>query len=251
MKKLLFSLSILTILIYGTHCLAAEPTAKAKINSKVKTHSKVNVARTINNQKQQALTFNSEADIYRTGTAANFSVNYVNDGWSVGLSMYNIQFIGPLASDNNFQKSPFINLSKIFTIDELTSVQIGTQIGTVLVDVKPRPLYNFNYLLANRTLFEGLDIQAGMYHANKYITNSVGTLGYIVGTEIVFIPTILTFQATYVSGHNNVSGANINLLYNVTNNIQPYIGVGVPEKNSGNEFYGIVGINLSFLNNDG
>lgn len=240
--------SLLTFLLFFTVSLYTVNSLAAAAKSKVKTHSKINVARTINNQNKQDLTFNAEADIYRIGSTANFSVNYANSGWSIGLSFYNIQFIGPTASDNNnFQIAPFLNISKTFTIDKLTSFQVGTQIGTVLVNVKPRPLYDFNYFLVNRKLFDWLSIQAGMYHANKYITYSVGTLGYIVGTEIVFIPKTLTFQATYVSANNNVSGATVNLLYNVTDNVQTYIGVGVPEKNNGNEFYGIVGLNLSFL----
>jgi hypothetical protein len=223
--------------------------AVSKDKVKVKVHSKVNVARTISNASKDDLTFNYEADIYRVGTTSNFSANYTIDGWSVGLAMYNIQFIGPTASDNNnFQVAPFLSISKTLFLTDTLSLQLGTQLGTVLVNLAPRPFYIFEYGVLNKQLTDWLSIQSGVYHGNKDITYTVGTTGYIMGTQIDLMPKELVFQGTYVSGNNNVSGATINLLYSKYKMFQPYIGVGVPEKNNGNEFYGILGFNLTFLN---
>jgi hypothetical protein len=49
----------------------------------------------------------------------------------------------------------------------------------------------------------------------------------------------------YVSGHQAVSGATVNILFSLTHHCQIYTGVYVPETNSGNEFAGIIGFNLS------
>jgi hypothetical protein len=49
----------------------------------------------------------------------------------------------------------------------------------------------------------------------------------------------------YISGHHSLSGASVNMLYNITPRCQIYMGVLVPEQDSGNEFAGILGFNLS------
>jgi hypothetical protein len=236
MKILIILLIFLQFMI--NDCMAAGGKAKAKV------HSKVNIARTLN-KSESDFVLSYETDIYGIGTTANFAVNYNYDGWVVGVSMNNIQFIGPTnSSNNNFEISPMFNLSKTFKIiDDLTTFQIGTQVGTVLVNIKPRPLYNFNYFLFGRQITSWLNLQLGMYHANKDITYSVATTGYMAALEVDIIPKKLIFQTTYISSRNNTSGATINLLYNVNKMIQPYIGVGLAEHN-GNGEYGIVGINL-------
>ncbi|MGZ4980956.1 MAG: hypothetical protein ACXWE4_06610, partial [Methylobacter sp.] len=62
---------------------------------------------------------------------------------------------------------------------------------------------------------------------------------------ITFIQDKLSLQMDYISGHHSLSGATVNMLLNITSHIQMYMGVAVPEQNTGNEFAGIVGFNLS------
>ncbi|MGZ4998406.1 MAG: hypothetical protein ACXV8J_11345, partial [Methylobacter sp.] len=62
---------------------------------------------------------------------------------------------------------------------------------------------------------------------------------------ITFIQDKLSLQMDYISGHHSLSGATVNMLLNITSHIQMYMGVAVPEHNTGNEFAGIVGFNLS------
>lgn len=49
----------------------------------------------------------------------------------------------------------------------------------------------------------------------------------------------------YLSGHHALSGATANMLVNITSRLQMYLGVAVPERDTGNEFAGIVGFNWS------
>ncbi|MFI3186542.1 MAG: hypothetical protein QX198_11250 [Methylococcaceae bacterium] len=55
----------------------------------------------------------------------------------------------------------------------------------------------------------------------------------------------LSLQADYYSGQSSLSGAVVSLQYQAAKNFQAYAGVGVPETNTGNAFYGIVGLTLS------
>jgi hypothetical protein len=236
---------IIIILILACFSINLYAVSKAK----VKLHTKINVTKGINSSSKEDLTINYEADIYRIGTTSNFNVNYNIAGWSLGLAMYNLQFIGPPVTDNNnFQIAPFLNIAKTFNINDIFSAQIGIQTGTVLINLHPRPFYIFEYGTINTKITNWSNIQTGVYHGNKDITYSVGTTGYIVGAQVDIIPKNLVFQGTYISGNSNVSGATINLLYTKYKHLQPYVGVGVPETNSGNEFYGIIGFNLILLN---
>ena len=70
----------------------------------------------------------------------------------------------------------------------------------------------------------------------------------MTGTEVMLIRNKLSLQMDYISGHHSLSGATVNMLLNLTSRFQLYMGVSVPEQNSGNEFAGIIGFNLSSKN---
>jgi hypothetical protein len=76
------------------------------------------------------------------------------------------------------------------------------------------------------------------------MSGTTDVLGYLPGITLNLIDNILILQADYYSGQSSLSGAVVNLQYQ-EKYFSTYIGVGVPETNSGNEFYGILGVSLS------
>ena len=104
---------------------------------------------------------------------------------------------------------------------------------------------NFDYSLALFQVNGFMSIRAGFYWANRAMSGTTDVLGYLPGITLNLIDNTLSLQADYYSGQSSLSGAVINLQYQASSYFQTYIGVGVPETNSGNEFYGIWGFSLS------
>jgi hypothetical protein len=117
-----------------------------------------------------------------------------------------------------------------------------------MVNKKPQLWFNNNYFDNRYNISSALLLHGGTYIANAALTGTSRQIGFIVGTEITFIQNKLALQMDYISGHNSLSGATVNVLLNITPRCQLYMGVSVPEKNSGNEFAGIIGLNLSTKN---
>ena len=157
------------------------------------------------------------------------------------LSAYK-QILGP---NKHFQGDTFLSIAKTFAITDDFSLVLGSQGGFTAVNTKPRSWFNYNFLDARYDVIPELSVHAGPYMANKALTGTVRRVGYLTGAEITFIPNQLALQMDYVSGHQALSGATVNMLVNITTHSQVYFGVYVPEKNSGNEFSGIIGLNLS------
>jgi hypothetical protein len=226
-------------LMFSTVILAAG----GKAHVKVKAHIKV--IRTINQPtNDNSWLVNNELDIYRVGSTENIAGNITMSGWTLGLQMNNIQVIGPVQyGNNNFQINPMVALAKSFKLTNSTEIQTGTMWGTVFVNLHPRPKYNFNYAIVSQDFTEFLNLHGGIYYANRWITYTTNKVGYMVGFELKFTKDF-SMQGDYISDHSNVSGAVVNFNYKVNNNFQTYVGVGIPERNNGNEFYGIVGFNL-------
>jgi hypothetical protein len=186
---------------------------------------------------------NVETNIYRAGTFENVQVGYsASNDWDFALSMLNTQVIGP---NKYFQGDTFFSIAKTLALAKDVSFVIGSQNGLTLFNTQPRQWYNYNYLDLRYDVVPELMIHAGPYFANKALTNTVRKIGYLTGAEITFIPNQLALQMDYISGHHSLSGATVNMLVNITTHSQVYFGVYVPEKDSGNEFSGIVGFNLS------
>jgi hypothetical protein len=136
----------------------------------------------------------------------------------------------------------FFDFLKAFII---LSLIIGTQNGTSLFS-KTKKFHNFDYLTFNFKPINQIELFVGPYYANKALTTSYNQVGILTGINIEIIPKQLDLNLSYVSGHTNVSGAMTQLLYRPFKKVQLYGGVGVPEKQSGNEFFGIFGINYTF-----
>lgn len=122
----------------------------------------------------------------------------------------------------------------------------GSQNGTTVLSTSIRKWYNIDFVNIRQELIEDrLNVYVGPYYANANLTGSVNQVGFMTGVEVKVIPKLITITGDYYSGHQNVSGAVVNIQYNILNNFQTYIGITVPEKNSGKEFSGVVGFNLS------
>lgn len=193
--------------------------------------------------EDDAWTANAETAVYRAGTFENLSAGYSTaSGWDLSLSLVNIQMLG---ANKLFQGDTFINIAKTFDMNEQLSIVAGSQNGVALFNTQPQLWFNYSYLDVRYDFTPWLMLHTGTYLANAALTGTARQLGVIAGSEITIIPHKLTLQMDYISGHQAVSGATVNMLFNLTHHWQIYTGVYVPETNSGNEFAGIIGFNLS------
>lgn len=234
---------ILTItgLIYSSVDYAAESKQKAKSHRQQK-RLKINPV----TDSEAAWTANTETDVYRAGTFQNIVVGYsATHGWDFSLSLINTQVLG---ANKQFQGDTFFSVAKTFTVDDDLSIVVGSQNGLAMVNLEPQLWYDFTYLDNRYDVSPWLLMHGGPYIANAALTGTVRQIGFITGTEITLIQDKLSLQMDYVSGHHSLSGATVNMLLNITSRIQMYIGVSVPERDSGNEFAGIVGFNISTKN---
>jgi hypothetical protein len=191
-------------------------------------------------------TVNTETDVYQAGTFENLVVGYsAINGWDFSLSLINTQILG---SNKQFQGDTFFNIAKTFDINYDLSIVAGSQNGVALVNLQPQLWYDYTYLDNQYDVTPWLLIHGGPYLANAALTGTSRQVGFMTGTEITFIQNKLSLQMDYISGHQSLSGATVNLLLNMTSRCQIYVGVSVPEQNSGNEFAGIIGFNLSTKN---
>jgi hypothetical protein len=189
---------------------------------------------------------NIETDVYRDGTFENLTVGYsANNGWDFGISLLNTQVLG---SHNNFQGNIFANIAKTFDINKDLAITLGTQNGVALVNAQPQQWFNFTFLDNSYDITSWLTLHGGPYVANAAITGTSRQVGFLTGIGMILSPNKLALQMDYVSGHHALSGANVNMVCNLTPRCQIYMGVLVPEQNSGNEFAGILGFNLSTHN---
>ena len=177
-----------------------------------------------------------------TGNPNPTNTNYINatldysltTGTDIQLGTYNCPLSGGGAQ--NYECDSYINLSQTIKIKDNWSAVIGSQNGTVFAS--PSQWHNADYallVLANKQV----NFHAGPYFVDKTLATTTNTIGYTAGFEID-LNEHWKVQADYFSGHNNLSGGQWNVFYN-----QYYIGVVVPEHNSGNEFAGVVGIKLN------
>lgn len=222
-------------------------------NTVTETHQQTQKKQTKQRQKRlrsdvtpvddEAWVANLETAIYRAGTFQNISVGYsAKGGWDLGLLLVNVQMLGP---EQHFQGDTFFNIAKTFNFKENFFLVLGTQNGTALSNPQPRQWYNYDFIDAHYLVNSHLSLHGGAFLGNNAVTGHGLKGGILTGAEIIFIPNGLSLQLDYSSGHHALSGAMANLLFTVDPHCQIYFGVSVPEKSSGNEFAGIIGINLS------
>lgn len=231
----------ITGLMYSSVGYAADSKHKAKSHRQQK-RLKINPI----TEKEDVWIANTETDVYRDGTFENIVVGYsAINGWDFSLSLINTQILG---GNKQFQGETFFNVAKTFDINYDFSIVIGSQNGLALVNLQPQLWYDYTYLDNRYDVTPWLLMHGGPYMANAALTGTSRQVGFMAGTEITFIQNKLSLQMDYISGHQSLSGATVNMLLNITPRCQMYMGVSVPEQNSGNEFAGIIGFNLSTKN---
>ena len=245
-----FKKCLLFIVIACLYC-GIQPLAYAGKSKNAKSHKKESSLNKIdtnpNTEDTDVFTLTSEADLYQYSLYENVDLDYSSsDGWDIQLASYNIPVYQDPSLDQSYQADTFINVSKTFRINASLGVLIGSQNGAYL-SASPPPMQwqNFDYSLALYQINRFMSIRSGIYWANRAMSGTTDVLGYLSGITLNLIDNTLSLQADYYSGQSSLSGAVINLQYQATSYFQTYIGVGVPETDSGNEFYGIWGFSLS------
>ena len=198
---------------------------------------------TPNLRGEDVWTFTLESNTYRGTVYLNPVLDFsAKGGWDVQIASYNVPVYGGGAQ--NYEWDSYINMSKTFDLSARFKAIAGTQNGTTAFSAS-RQFHNVEYALAIYQPIPTANIHAGPYWANKALTVTTDVLGYTAGFSFEPVKNTITVQGDYFSGSNNVSGAIINVFYRFLPKAQVYVGVGVPETNSGNEFYGTVGFALA------
>lgn len=163
-----------------------------------------------------------EDDIYQQGSYYYPTLTQTFGEFSVGLSGQNL---ASFDTQNSLYGMAGWN-PKI--TDDLT-VLVGSMIGSTFT----QPQWDFYYYaMGNYEFCDYFTLAVGPYMEN-------GVIGLTTSATV----TIDDFQLTpfYVSGNGNMAGSGVNLLYQVTKNLQPYMGYGY----SGGQSYLALGFNLS------
>lgn len=190
-----------------------------------------------------AWSYNAETDIYNGTMYLSQGITYsAVNGWDIGIAAYNTLLYGGGAQ--NYENDGYLSIAKTLELDKKTLVIIGTQNGTTIV-TNTHEWHAFHFANISRDVTPWFSMYVGTYYANAALTTTYNQVGFMTGFVAKIIPGVLHFQGDYVSGHQQVSGAVVNLQWYVTPAIQLYTGVIVPESNSGNEYAGTIGFNIS------
>lgn len=221
----------------------ADKSKTSKSHKKEGSLNKVDTMPNLDDSNVYSLT--SEANLYQKSLYENFDIDYSSqNGWDIQISSYGVPIYQDQSLNRAFQADTFINVSKTFKINQSLGVLFGAQNGTYLSAPSPVLWQNLDYSLALYQVNRFIAIRAGLYWANHTMSGTTDVLGYLPGITLTLIEDALSLQADYYSGQSSLSGAVVNLQYQPARYFQTYVGVGVPETNSGNEFYGILGFTL-------
>ena len=202
------------------------------------------------NDEQDEVTLQVEGNYYHipdsfnqtTGNPNPTDTYYINatldysltTGTDIQLATYNCPLAGGGAQ--NYECDSYVNLSQTFNITKHWSFLLGSQNGTVFAS--PSQWHNADYglfVVQNKLV----NFHAGTYFVDKTLATTTNSVEFTAGFQLDFDNGFMV-QSDYFSGHNNLSGAQWNVFYK-----QYYIGVVVPEHNSGNEFAGVVGFKFN------
>lgn len=195
-----------------------------------------------NMDNESVWTFTLESDTYRGISYLNPTLDYSGpDGWDVQIASYNIAVHGGTGQG---EWDTYLNVSKTFDLAQPLKALLGSQNGVALSSAS-KHYQNFDYGLLIWQPVGFLNLHAGPYYANAAQTGVSTSVGFMAGFSLDLVKDTLSLQGDYYSGHSGVSGAVVNLFYSALPGVQVYMGVGVPETHSGNEFYGALGFSVS------
>lgn len=192
---------------------------------------------------ENSLILNTETNQYLESTYINTGLTLSTDtGWDLSISSQNIPILN--GGTQSFQADTYLNISKKIKVNGYLDLTVGTQNGYQLYDtVHIGKVHQFHYSDLELKLTDNITLRGGEFYVNKELSTKSEYVGGIAGITLSYKD--FEIIADYFSGHNNVSGASVDFGYYVKKWLQPYIGIGIPEQNSGNEFYGEFGINIS------
>ena len=181
----------------------------------------------------------NDLSLYRNTQYANSSLQYYASTFSIGIQSINIRLSGDQVQ--NYESDTYFNASKKFDLTEQYAIEIGGMLGTNF-NSHVQQLHAAGYTDIGYTINPNLSIAFGSYYVNDVLATKHQPFNVHAGLKYKIDDFV--FTGDYFSGNNNLSGANVNVFYKITPNIRPYIGVQIPEKNSGNEFAGTIGISV-------
>jgi hypothetical protein len=169
---------------------------------------------TPNNQDNDIWSFTLESNTYRNTLYLSPVLDFSSkNGWDIQITSYNIPVYGGGAQ--NYEWDSYINISKTLDINAQFKVLLGTQNGTTLFS-SHRQFHNVEYALAIYQPVSAANIHAGPYWANKALTTTSNVFGYTAGFNVGFLNNKLAVQGDYFSGSNSLSGAIVNVFYQVS-----------------------------------
>lgn len=199
-----------------------------------------NLVRTNTFESSNPISYGLEYDVYNGSSYINPSISYTTtDRIDIFLQSQNIPI-----NDGGAQSllgDTYFGASKFFKLSNHNAIIIGSQLGYSVVDFNK--LHSFSYGDFKWRPIDWFIVHGGVYDVNSALSQTNHYVGGLAGLELNFPK--MKYTLDYYGGHSNVSGAVFMMTDKHINNFRPYIGVGIPEKNSGNEFYGILGFTLS------
>ena len=151
------------------------------------------------------------------GKALPIDTNYVNAtiGYSFDFDLdaqiatYNCPLSGGGAQ--NFECDIYVNLIQTIQLRDKLNLILGTQNGTVFN--APSQWHTVDFGVLSYTPITGIEIHGGSYFVNSYLASlPVDVIGYTGGFVAKVNPTF-SVEADYFDGHNNLSGAQLNVFY--------------------------------------
>lgn len=180
----------------------------------------------------------NEFNVYRNTLYENAFLQYYSTNYVIGLQSLNIRMDG--VQMQNYEMDSYINGSYKFDLTDNLSTEIGSKIGTNFSNTSAsQQLHTSSFIDLGYQINEQLSIHAGSYYVNNSLATKHQPFNAQAGLKYKYNNIIVL--ADYYSGSNNLSGAVINIAYQLLPRFRPYVGIQVPETNSGNEFAGNIG----------
>lgn len=183
-----------------------------------------------------------EVNIYRDTLYNNWSLQKFNTNWTYGIQVVNVRLDGIPAQ--NYENDTYLNLSRRISLYSFT-LEAGIQGGYNFSSMSPKKLHATSFNDGSYEFNKNLSLHFGGYYVNDELATIHEPYNFQTGIKYKFEK--ITIVGDYYSGHNNLSGASVNVIYKLTPYLRPYVGILVPETNSGNEFAGTVGVSYKLF----
>ena len=203
--------------------------------------------------EETAFLLTAESNDYYTIDYLNTTLEYsTKEGWDIGISSQNI----PISNGSyaqNYNDDTYLTISKTWE-QGWGEITLGTMNGFQLYrytqqDINngintPNQLHSFTYGDVLWRASELVRLHSGTYYVNAALSTKTAYVapifGIVLGNEEFYM------EADYFAGHTNVSGAQVTLYHNPYENLKYYAGIMIPERDSGNEFAAVLGVQFIY-----